>query len=397
MIVAVFLMSLGGIPGAVGIAGAEPWTRHTIDRSSRGADGVRLADVNGDGRMDLATGWEEGGVIRVYLSPGPRKAKQQWPQVTVGRVKSPEDAVFADLDGDGAVDVVSSCEGRTMCMFVHWAPKQAANYLDENAWTTEPIPVTKGMTRWMYALPMDMDGRNGVDLVVASKSPKGVVGWLRSPKNPRDLGAWTFHKLQDAGWIMSLESADMDGDGDRDIVVSDRKGGRRGVYWLQNPGAGADRENWLRREIGGDREEVMFLDVKTAGAAGGPRVVVPTRNGHVIVFEGSVNGTRWRRRALPNPFGVAHGKAVRLGDLDGDGIDEIVHTTNTGGNRSAPGVAYLKRDGRGAWTAHDISGKEGVKFDLIQLQDLDADGDLDLLSCEERDNLGVFWYENPTR
>lgn len=29
--------------------------------------------------------------------------------------------------------------------------------------------------------------------------------------------------------------------------------------------------------------------------------------------------------------------------------------------------------------------------------DLDADGDLDLLTCEEVHNLGVFWYENPAR
>ena len=33
-----------------------------IDASSRGADGVRLADVNGDGLMDITTGWEEGGI-----------------------------------------------------------------------------------------------------------------------------------------------------------------------------------------------------------------------------------------------------------------------------------------------------------------------------------------------
>ena len=27
--------------------------------------------------------------------------------------------------------------------------------------------------------------------------------------------------------------------------------------------------------------------------------------------------------------------------------------------------------------------------------DLDGDKDLDVITCEERDNLGVFWYENP--
>ena len=37
----------------------------------------------------------------------------------------------------------------------------------------------------------------------------------------------------------------------------------------------------------------------------------------------------------------------------------------------------------------------GVKFDLVELVDLDGDGDLDAITCEEVDNLGVFWFENP--
>ncbi len=41
------------------------WARYTIDNSSRGADGVRLHDVDGaPWAADIATGWEEGGVIR---------------------------------------------------------------------------------------------------------------------------------------------------------------------------------------------------------------------------------------------------------------------------------------------------------------------------------------------
>ncbi len=92
-------------------ATAEPWKRHTIDKSSKGADGVRLMDVNGDGLLDVATGWEEGGVVRAYINPGPKKSKAEWPAVTVGRVKSAEDAVFFDVDKDGAIDVVSCCEG----------------------------------------------------------------------------------------------------------------------------------------------------------------------------------------------------------------------------------------------------------------------------------------------
>jgi len=56
------------------------------------------------------------------------------------------------------------------------------------------------------------------------------------------------------------------------------------------------------------------------------------------------------------------------------------------------------------WVTHDLSGPDGIKFDRIELMDVDGDGDLDLLTCEERHRskenpkltgLGVFWYENP--
>ena len=51
-----------------------------------------------------------------------------------------------------------------------------------------------------------------------------------------------------------------------------------------------------------------------------------------------------------------------------------------------------------------MSGPEGNKFDLSLLQDVDQDGDLDIINTEENDNakggqpgLGVVWYENPIR
>jgi hypothetical protein len=59
--------------------GSEPWVRHTIDSSSEGADGIRLADINRDDLMDITTGWEEGGVVRAYLHPGYTKRNKNGP------------------------------------------------------------------------------------------------------------------------------------------------------------------------------------------------------------------------------------------------------------------------------------------------------------------------------
>ena len=47
-------------------------------------------------------------------------------------------------------------------------------------------------------LPMDVDGANGIDLVIGSKNPNGQVGWLQSPASGsvRDLSQWKYHQWQ---------------------------------------------------------------------------------------------------------------------------------------------------------------------------------------------------------
>jgi hypothetical protein len=401
-VIAFFLMAISHCQSA------EPWQRHTIDNSSRGADGVRMMDINDDGHLDIATGWEEGGVIRVYLNPGPEKANELWPAVTVGTVKSPEDAVFADLDSDGATDVVSSCEGKTRTMFFHWAPKSPDQYLKPDAWKTAAVPCTAKQQSWMFALPMDVDGRNGVDLIVSSKGENASIGWLESPADPRNVSDWKYHRLRDAGWIMSLVAYDMDNDGDLDVVASDRKGAKRGVLWLENPGAKRTAEGiaWIDHSIGGTGRENMFLDV--IGHQGRSAAVFSAvKPAGLIRFHRQDNSDSPRPGAVAEGPGwgshtfeisgetLGTGKSIRNADVNLDGHEDLVYSCEQA-NGAKHGVVWLDMTATGL-KIRPISGPEGVKFDLIQLVDLDADGDLDVITCEERANLGVFWYENPTR
>lgn len=385
------------------LSGAEPWRRHTIDRldAPAGADGIRLADANGDGLPDIVTAWEEAGQIRLYVNPGAEAAKQRWPAVTVGRVASPEDAVLVDLDNDGQTDVVSCCEGEERAVHVHWAPADPAERMDASAWQTARFPAVDGRSKWMFAAPAQIDGRAGVDLFVGGKQRDGAIGWLEAPTAPRRVDAWKWHALRPAGWTMSIVATDVDGDGDADALVSDRQGRRRGVVWLENPGVDEVSGEWTEHRLGAGQHEPMFLAWTNLTSDPRSDAIVATRNGELLLFHQPVESSEsWTVQRIDNPAGVAWGKAVAVGDVDLDGRLDLVATTNTEGQPDRPSVYWMSygetpTDRR--WTAHDISGPEGRKFDLVELLDIDGDGDLDALTCEERENLGVVWYENPTK
>ena len=388
------------------------WARHTIDDSSLGADGVRLADINGDGRLDITSPWEQGGQVRVYLNPGPDGLRELWPAVTVGEVGDPEDAVFVDLDADGNMDVVSSCEGVTRSMFVHWGPADRARLLDPDAWTTEELPAASGVARWMFALPAQIDGKHGTDLIAGAKGDGAQIGWFEAPADPRDLAAWEFHALYDAGWIMTIRQQDVDSDGDSDIVATDRTGERRGALWLENPGQNSVAgTRWDEHRIGSVGEyEAMHNAVADLDADGLEDLLVAVK-GEPIRYHRRTRRQppSWETHLIEIPAGAAGGKAVKVADVDLDGQADLIvsceHATD-----GKIGVYWLDHGGdpTGAkWMPTSISGPEGFIYDLLQMTDLDGDGDLDVLTLEEKGpylaegyqgrELGVIWYENPAR
>jgi hypothetical protein len=265
------------------------------------------------------------------------------------------------------------------------------------------MPALKDRGMWMFCLPAQVDGRHGIDLVVGGTGQGAAVGWLESPANPRDLSAWQWHPLAQVGWVMSLRSLDVDGDGDLDVVLSDRKGPRRGCRWLENPGPGeAQKKPWRDHAIGAAGEEVMFLDTLDADGDGLTDLLVPTHDGKLFLLRRKSKAPpAWESRRLAFPPQAGHGKAVRVGDLDRDGLPDFVLTCESSAGRHgalwvgpARGFADPPRFVR---SLEGPAGPRGYKPDRIELVDLDGDGDLDVMTTEERSGLGVIWYENPAR
>jgi hypothetical protein len=306
--------------------------------------------------------------------------------VSVGTVASPEDAVLVDVDADGAVDVVSSCEGGTRAVHIHWAPARAEDYLDQSLWQTAEMPNVPRV-QWMFAAPADIDGKNGIDIIVGAKNDGAPLGWLESPATPRDLATWAWHPLCAVGWIMSIIPRDMDDDGDVDILASDRRGPSRGVFWLEHPGQADAAGVWKRHELFGADAEVMFMD--RVDWSGVWEMACATADKGIIAK--SMVDSNPRDFSWPARGGT--GKSVALGDLDNDGqLDLVVSAEHA---EDAYGVQWTPLSAKsGQLTWQPVSTLQGVKYDAVRLLDIDRDGDLDAVTCEENENLGVIWYEN---
>ena len=254
---------------------------------------------------------------------------------------------------------------------------------------------------WMFALPMQLDGRHGSDLVAGGKGDDAAIGWFEAPPVARVLPAWKWHELRRVGWLMYLAASDMDGDGDADIVFSDRKGERSGAYWLENPGqSAAGTEPWREHAIGGAGTEAMFLELGDLDRDGLEDVLLAVRPRTILWLRRTDHsGQSWQPNAIPLPGSAGKAKAVRAADLDGDGRLDLLFSCESA-HAPRHGLMWLSSlspPHAGTWTPHELSGTDGVKHDLLAVVDLDDDGDLDVITTEEVKNLGVIWYENPTR
>jgi hypothetical protein len=268
--------------------------------------------------------------------------------------------------------------------------------LNPARWRTVAFPATASTQQWMQAAALDLDGQHGPDLVLAAKEAGATLGWLQAPEQPSDLADWQFHALRPVGWVMSLIPHDLDGDGDFDIVFSDRKGNRAGVFWLENPGASANRQHapWKEHAIGALGRQVMFAELGDVNADGLPDVAVAVKPAEIHLCLQRPVGI-WQEQVIRlEAANLGDAKAVQIADVNRDGFpDMLFNCENATGKRE--GMVWLEQRARGPWLQHRLGGAAGLKYDLMQALDLDGDGDLDVLTCEERDQLGVVWYENP--
>lgn len=406
---------------APGVDLAAPWQRRTILQgvaaNVTGADGVDLRDINGDGLLDLASGWEQSSKTTVHIHPGCALAETEWPYVVLpGTVSGVEDATFGDVDADGRQDVVSAGSSGFR-LYVHFGPV-ASSQLTASAWTQMTIGAATNVQRWLRAIVADINGDGQPDIVAGGYSTGATIDLFTSP-TPRIASSWTRTVLSEVGATYTLEARDWDGDGDLDVLVSDRdpagkmidadgdgdlelvtRSDLRGSRVLINPGPTGGQ--WTNQTIA-NVSNMKWIDAPATSLIVDGQSSTATAN---ITTIRTRTGSVWSAQVIPQPANVGQYNAARIGDIDADGLDDLVLVYSHAPG-SLSGVVWLKqgRDIAGAptWDRGEISGPLGEKWDNVDLYDVDCDGDLDVVANEQgaagstplADKLGNHWFENP--
>ena len=306
--------------------GRELW-RYS-DFTARLTSTPSVADLDGDGALDIVVGGGDGTLTRLDA-----RGRPMWRVTLEGKVDwgCP---VIADVDGGGAPEiVVNTGDGVVHCV-------SAAGQI---LWQTEPETAN--------SLPLsaaDVDGDGRAEIFAAS--PKWTLVCLGRDGKVR----W---RHEATSRLDSTGLADLDGDGALELLVTT---GDRGVA-CHSALDGAERWAHALGHAGGRVDRASTVSVGDLDADGRAEVLYAVGTLVCLSHEGR---ERW---LAPIRFEVENGPA--LGDVDGDGRIEALLGDDAGV------VHCLGPDGRVEWTfATDFRIRSSPT-----LADVDGDGAVEIL------------------
>ncbi|MCB9896681.1 MAG: VCBS repeat-containing protein [Planctomycetes bacterium] len=336
-----------------------------------GAVRAEPADLDGDGDLDLAAGRADhlawyvnvDGLGHFVLA----QAFDEYFGVQAVRT--------GDLDGDGDVDLALAAASSTYALAWH------ANLDGQGTFGAAQVVTPFESVLTDIAL-VDLDGDADLDLAAAGRATGRNVGWH---ENLDALG--TFGAAQTVapavGSLDALASADLDGDGDADLLVGQAQAGAlepADLRWYENlDGAGSFGAARPIEAVGKHALVVLAVDVDGDGDLDALSATNATASLAVLGWNENLDGLGHFAPRVVFSSGVLHLPVDALAlDVDDDGDLDVLVADGQGTLG-----AFENLDGRG--TFGPLVPVEAVALSVaavaLDAGDVDRDGEPDLIAA----------------
>jgi hypothetical protein len=209
--------------------GYTDFNREKLVPHSLSAEGppLAVADVNGDGRDDLFVGGARGQAAMIFMQQENGTFKSlDVPQFVLESYTEDVDAAFFDADGDGDPDLYVVRGGNMMPIGNPLLSDLLLINNGKGEFSKSSLPNLSH--NGSCVRPCDFDGDGDLDLFLGSRSVPGSYGWSPLQYLLENDGKGHFTDVTDArsgdlknmGMVTDAAWMDFDGDGDPDLVAT---------------------------------------------------------------------------------------------------------------------------------------------------------------------------------
>lgn len=367
------------------------WTEHTIDFSHSGGSGVDVADMDGDGDIDVFGSAEAGDEITWYANPhisggarsgGPSSENfGTWTETTIDNSLNGAYGVHAvDLDGDGDIDVLGAARNEAGGSNIDVAYYE--NLGDNVTFSKRRVAGFFDNARSVSTFDIDKDG----DLDITSSSPNLTeISWWMAETIHTSVTYPEETTLDDTFMgSRSVDAGDLDGDGDLDIIACAFDDDE--VAWWEN--TNGDGSNWSMRIVDQAFDGARSVEAADMDGDGDLDIVGSAQFDNDIVWYENLDGsgTSWSKHIVETNFLGAR-RAVTV-DLDRDGDIDIL-----GAAADAKDITWYRNNGDGSSFVPDIIEDNYDRAISTFAADIDGDGDIDALGAADSID-DITWWEN---
>lgn len=292
---------------------------------------LRLADMDNDGKLDIVIANQSGNSISVFrntATSGSFSASSLATSVDIAAGASPNDIRLTDIDGDGKIDIATTNNGgSTISILQNTSVPGALSFGTAVTFASGSSP------RGLYIGDLDGDGKP--DMAVANSSSNTMSVFFNTSSigaiSSSSFAAKVDFSTSSSPW--GIMASDIDGDGKPELLVTNSGASTISVFSnVSSLGSITSGSFILRAELatGAAPHEIAIGDFNgdskpdVAVVCGGAAAVSVFRNNAVT---GIITSTSLDSR-VDFATAISGGNCLAVNDIDGDGKPDLAVGTS---------------------------------------------------------------------